>query len=334
MMALISGCAEVGPGVSGVVDVAPATEPAVTLTYLGTGGWIMEHAGELLLTGPFFSNPSFVRVGLWPVASDTTLVDRYMGQYDVTAARAILVGHGHYDHLMDVPRVATHHAPSARIVGSPTVANALGTWSGLANRVDVILEEDAADQDTMGRWMAYGPRLRVMALRGHHAPHFDDLTLFKGTIDRPRTSEPANAREWLDGHTYAFLIDFLGDAGETVFRVYYQDAVMQPPRGLAPKEVIAERPVDVAIFVAATFDLVDWHPEAFVENLQAHSAIMGHWENFFVPMEAPTAAIGMSDMAYFQGRLSSVLDGEWWRPEIGTVFHFPATPSGPLPGPR
>ena len=296
----------------------------MTLTYLGTGGWIMEHAGEMLLTGPLFSNPDIFRVGFRPLISDTALVDRYMGEYDVAAARAILVGHGHYDHLMDVPRVSTRHAPSARIVGSTTVANALGTWSGLADRVEVVSGDDAGDRVTVGRWMAFGPRLRVMALRGHHGPHFDDLTLFKGTIDHPRRTQPSNAREWLDGPTYAFLIDFLNDAGETVFRIYYQDAVMQPPKGFAPEQVIAQRPVDVAIFVAATFDQVDWHPEAFVENLAPSSVILGHWENFFTPMGEPTSALGISDLSYFERRLSSVLDGEWWRPEIGTVFHFSA----------
>jgi hypothetical protein len=127
----------------------------------------------------------------------------------------------------------------------------------------------------------------------------------------------------LDGETFAFLIDFLDDAGEVAFRVYYQDAVVAPPLGFAPDELIAERPVDVAIFVPATFDQVDWHPEAFVENLRPKRVLLGHWEDFFVPVDDPTKAIMLSDIGHFQDRLERVFDGEWWRPELWTEFRFP-----------
>ena len=70
-----------------------------------------------MLAAPLFSNPGLLRTGLRSIRSDTVLVDRYMSRYDVTGARAILVGHANYDHLMDVPRVALSHAPNARIVG-------------------------------------------------------------------------------------------------------------------------------------------------------------------------------------------------------------------------
>jgi hypothetical protein len=87
--------------------------------------------------------------------------------------------------------------------------------------------------------------------------------------------------------------------------------------------LIAEHPVDVAIFVPATFDQVDWHPEAFVENLAPRRVLLGHWEDFFVPVDSPTQAIMLSDIGHFQDRLERVFDGEWWRPELGTEFRFP-----------
>jgi hypothetical protein len=118
LLVLATSCARLTPGVHGLVDLTPPGADELRLTYLGSGGWIMEHRGDMILTAPLFTNPSFVRTGLAYIEADTLEIDRQMSQYDVMRARAILTGHAHYDHLMDVPRVATKFAPDARIVGS------------------------------------------------------------------------------------------------------------------------------------------------------------------------------------------------------------------------
>ncbi len=319
---LLAGCLRSSPpGVSGVVDAAAGRPDALRAVYLGSGGWILEHGDDMVLAGPLFTNPGLFTTGILPIRSDSVLVDRYMSRYDVSDARAILVGHAHYDHLMDVPGVARRHAPRARIVGSRTVANTLGTWSGLEGRVDVV-DQGAADQENMGVWHTYGDRVRVMALRSHHAPHFDGYTLYRGTRDTPRAEEPAWATDWVDGETYAFLIDFMAGPDSVAYRVYYQDAVAPPPAGFAPDELIAERPVDVAILVPATFDQVDWHPEAFVENLRPRYVLLGHWEDFFSPMDAPTRSMRLTDIRHFERRLERVFDGRWWRPDRWTELRL------------
>ncbi|MGE0158843.1 MAG: MBL fold metallo-hydrolase [Gemmatimonadales bacterium] len=318
----IGGCLRaMGPSVTGVVEApGPRTEP-LRVVYLGTGGWILEHAGTMVLTGPLFTNPGFFTTGLLPIRSDTATVDRYMSRYDVASAVAILVGHAHYDHLMDVPRVAKRHAPTARIVGSRTVANTLGTWSGLADRVDVV-DAMAGDQRTVGQWIPYGEGVRVMPLRSFHAPHFDGYTLYRGTRAEPLSEEPAWASEWLDGETYAFLIDFMAGPDSIAFRVYYQDAVAPPPAGFAPDALIEERPVDLALIVPATFDQVDWHPEALVENLNPRRVLLGHWEDFFSPVEEPARSVRLTDLRHFERRLERVFDGPWWRPDRFTELRL------------
>ena len=317
------GCAgPAGPVVSGPVDLVPPGADAVRMVYLGVGGWILERGDDQILAAPLFSHPSFVRAGLGEVWSDTAEVDRWMGGYDVSRASAILVGHAHYDHLMDVPRVARVHAPAARILGSRTVRNTLGSWSGVGDRV---LEVDslAGDVDAPGRWIVVSPGVRVMALRSHHGPHFEGITLFRGTTDRPRERRPALASDWVDGPTYAFLVDFLDAAGGVAFRVYYQDAVAAPPFGFAPEALVAERPVDVAIVVPATFDQVPWHPEAVVMNLRPRWVVLGHWEDFFIPTAVPERPVRLSDLGHFRARLDRVHTGESWLPARGTEFRFP-----------
>ena len=221
---------------------------------------------------------------------------------------------------MDVPRIALEHAPGARILGSRTVKNTLGTWSGIGERVDEV-NDIAGDQKTVGTWLRYGPGVRIMALRSLHAPHFEGYTLYKGTRVRALNAEPRWATEWLDGTTHAYLVDFLNPDESVAFRIYYQDAVAPPPLGFAPESIIRERAVDVAILVPSTFDQVDWNPEAFVENLQPQRVLLGHWENFFSAPISP--ADPLTNLAHFENRLERVFDGEWWKPELWTEFRFP-----------
>jgi hypothetical protein len=322
LMSAVACWRTVRPQVSGVMDLAPPGARTVHLTYLGVGGWIFQRGRDQVLTGPLFTNPSLLRTGLAGIHSDTVAVDRGMAPYDVSHASAILVGHAHYDHLMDVPRVARHFAPGAVILGSTTVRNTLGTWSGLTDRV-LVVDDSAGTVEKMGRWIHVAPGVRVMPLLSHHAPHFEGFTLYHGTRDRLMSREPRWASEWLDGVTYAFLVDFLDPDGSVAFRIYYQDAVSAPPRGLAPPELVAERPVDVAILVPATFDQVDWYPEDLVQNLRPHWVLEGHWEDFFVPPEARTRSIRYTDMRHFERRLEAVHPGDNWLPELGTEFIFP-----------
>lgn len=319
---MVTGCAgRVGPGTTGVVERGLGADPPVEFTYLGTGGWIIRRGADVVLAAPFFSNPSFLGVGLTAIESDTAAIDRGMAGYDVSDACVILVGHSHYDHLMDVPHIAKRYAPEARIVSTLTTRNLLGEWSGLMERTD-LSEDHAADQEHMGSWMEYGHGVRILPLLSDHAPHFNGLELYAGTVARPREEAPETAADWLGGETFAFLVDFLDSSGDVAFRIYYQDAVTAPPYGFAPDSLIAEHPVDVAIFVPATFDQVEWHPEAFVENLQPERVLLGHWEDFFIPMELNTRSVLAADIEHFESRLRRVFDGEFWRPEIGTVFRF------------
>ena len=309
--------------VSGVVEPSPTGGEGVRLVYLGTGGWIFEHDGAQILAGPLFSNPDFWRTGVGPIEPDTAVIDRYMSRFDVSDAGAILVGHAHYDHLMDVPRVARRHAPAARILGSRTILNTLGTWSELMHRVEVM-DTLAGDEAEPGRWFYVGSTVRVMALRSLHGSHFDGLTFYVGTVDEPRAEAPGAATEWVDGETYAFLVDFLDASGDVVFRIYYQDAVAPPPWGLAPDPVITARRVDAAILVPAVFEEVPWHPETIVRNLSPRRVLLGHWEDFFQPIEDPPEPVPFTDLAEFEARLARVYPGPVWRPDRFTEFRFPA----------
>ncbi len=77
-----------------------ALPPGVELEWLGTAGFRLTAEGTTLLIDPYLSRPSLRRVASRrPLPSSAAVVDRYVRG----VADAILVGHTHFDHALDVP---------------------------------------------------------------------------------------------------------------------------------------------------------------------------------------------------------------------------------------
>ncbi|MEQ9569303.1 MAG: hypothetical protein RLN75_03865 [Longimicrobiales bacterium] len=324
-----SGCA---PGLEAdawtrgtlAVDLSGGRLPApVTMTYLGVGGWLIETPRTRLLTAPLFSNPSLWRAGFATIDADTAAIAeglRRFGADDLSDVAAILSGHAHYDHLMDVPWIAGRRAPDARIVvnttGARTLAPILDRWEIDPARV-LDVTDAAADLEGGGRWFSLGPDLRMLPLRSDHAPHFAGMTLYGGERAADLPTPPAAADEWLEGRTLAFLIEVLDVRGDVALRLYVQDAVAREPWGFVPAGTDS---VDVAILVPATYAEVDWHPEAVLENTRARHVLLGHWENLFEPPSADPEPVPFTLLPDFVARLRRALDGDdgrWTLPVPG-----------------
>ena len=96
----------------------------VQVTFLGVGGVIVRWQGAAVLTAPLYSNPTVGEMALSEIHADPQLIDALLRQ-DVSDVKAILVGHSHYDHLMDVPYVALHRAKEADILGNEAMVKVL-----------------------------------------------------------------------------------------------------------------------------------------------------------------------------------------------------------------
>jgi L-ascorbate metabolism protein UlaG (beta-lactamase superfamily) len=322
------------PPVSGqAIDVrcCSITSAPVDVTYLGVGGWLVRRGRSAILFAPLFSNPSFARAGFSAIGPDTLGIDRAIGSMgvDLSDVALILSGHGHYDHLMDVPRVMEKHAPRAVLLANRTSAHQLAPWS-LAGRI-VVVSDSTGDRGSAGRWIVHGD-VRVMPFRSKHAPHLDGYTLYEGVREHDLREAPATALDWLDGESVSYLIDFL-DGDSVAFRIYYQDAVAPEPYGLVTDTLLrgaspSARSVDLAFLVPSTFAEVPWHPEAVIENLRPRHVMLGHWEDMFRPPLADPEPLFLNDFRHFIGRLRRVLravDGpraEWHMPVAGTRFRI------------
>ncbi len=311
----------------GDVGCCQATE-GLEIRYLGTGGWLLRFEDSVVLTAPFYTNSGLSEAVFGPIRSDTALVGDSLP--DVSEADAILVGHAHYDHLLDVPYVARVRARRATIYGSRTTKNILAGDPDLLPERVVALNELAGTSASPGVWVPVpDSRVRIMALESGHAPHFQGIELYVGTVDEPLSALPDRAEGWVGGQTLAFLIDFLDASGQVAFRVHYQDSAASAPLGLIPELPVDQRaPVDVAILCTPSFSEVRDYPEAIILNTRPRVALLGHWENFFEAPGAKPRSVFLTDVEEFQSRLERVLPNTsvWRLPHRGERFTI--APSG------
>jgi hypothetical protein len=305
----------------------------VELQYLGNGGWLIRRGGDVIATAPFVSNPGGARVYL-PGGPDPGAIATEVPEMD--DVEIMLIGHGHYDHAMDLPLILGEKnpgagaprpkAPKATLFGSRTVKHLLGPQ--LANgRVASVSDDEDGGRTTVnggterksakglipGTWFpgADAP-VRFMPLASTHAPHllgFVKLVSW-GSLKNDVETLPGWPFLWPEGETLAFLIDFLNPKDGTVeFRIYYQDAASHPGTGIIPTLTGRDAaPVDVAILCVAGFSQVPDNPEHILGNVQPRYIVGGHWEDFFLwpDREAIRSAPGTSIVEFFAraGRVS------------------------------
>ena len=339
---IISRPVQSGPRPVGCV-AAECGDPdgVVAITYLGVSGLLIEHQDHVLLTAPFFSNPTFGQVrprvrkllrSTPRISADSNAIEQLLPA-TADRASAILVGHGHYDHLMDVPYIATHRARSAFIYGGPSVRHMLMGDSSLrahAERVIAISLAAAGSPRRRGEWY-YSPdsSYRFMAVVAGHAPTIRawkrTYTFTAGTVQADLDSLPRTAAEWRLGEPYAFIIDVLDNRTRApLFRIYFQDAPSQPPLGFPPTDVLAERPIDLAVLCAATSSNISNTPDSLLAVLRPAHVILGHWEDFFRSQTLPTQLSVATDLDALRESLQKSLPprADWVMPLPRTTIRF------------
>jgi L-ascorbate metabolism protein UlaG (beta-lactamase superfamily) len=101
--------------------------PGLALEWLGTAGFRLSYEGFDLLVDPYVSRHGLRRT----LGRSALLPDERALRTHVPSASAILVGHTHFDHALDVPRIAARH--ECRVYGSSSLRKLMGIH-GLADR--------------------------------------------------------------------------------------------------------------------------------------------------------------------------------------------------------
>nr|WP_239482059.1 hypothetical protein [Pseudomonas insulae] len=323
---LLAGCAQNPTGLPlerGGVAGSPS------LQYLGVGGYLLRWRGEALLFAPSFSNPATLGQPPLRVAADPAKIDALMPP--ATDVSMLLVGHAHYDHLLDVPWLLQHRAPQAKVYGSRTMGHLLAGAKLPKTRI-VDAESHMAVGATPGQWF-YSPErhLRAMAIKAEHAPHLLGMKFLTGTYDGDLDALPRWVWQWPEGQTLAWLVDLLDEQGRPRYRIHYQDAASRPPLGLPPLLPDSQR-VDVAILCAGSWSEAPGYPAVLLKRLQPRLAVIGHWEDFFGNDPRQPQVLRLLDIDQLLATVRDNLpaDGQLALPVPFAQLPMPA----PLPTPR
>ena len=100
-----------------------ARQEPIRLTYLGTAGFVIESEHRAVVLDPYLSRPSLWQTFSSPLVSNLELVRQTLPRAD-----DVLIGHAHYDHILDAPALCQH--TGARLIGSAS-AIMVGRAAGL-----------------------------------------------------------------------------------------------------------------------------------------------------------------------------------------------------------
>jgi L-ascorbate metabolism protein UlaG (beta-lactamase superfamily) len=248
----------------------------ITLRWLGNNAWEITFGGKTILIDPWVTRfPTGTYTGgTRPdtrLFTDKALVDRY-----ITRADLILIGHGHFDHIADVPYVATK--TGAGVLGTETHVNLLQKMGAPPAQLGVVSGGEHLQYDgfTVEVFASLHSLTGVDTTKNKQVP-------FPGTRPGPlrKINEPLTVADLVEGGTLAYQVTI--DDEFQILALSTANFIERELTGLHP---------DVAIVAAGGRSVHDYVGRLMRTLNRPTWVVPTHWDDFDVPLDQPAKDFG------------------------------------------
>jgi L-ascorbate metabolism protein UlaG (beta-lactamase superfamily) len=269
--AIVGAGGVAGVRVAGAADAASAgggTREPVEFTWWGNHAWQIRCGKYVVLTDPWltrFHTGTYSPAGADPttrIVSEPAVIDRY-----VSTADAILVHHGHYDHLPDVPYIA--RKTKATVLGNETHLNLLRALCAPA---------DQLSQVTGGEYLPFEGFTIEVFKSLHSCGGKRHQFAFPGTRPGAVPARPRTIADLVEGGTLAYVITIGG------LRILSLSTA-----GFDP---IALRDLQVDVVLAAPGGEPGVTDRLLQTLKPVKTVIATHWDDFDQPLDKPAVDWG------------------------------------------
>ncbi len=268
---LAAGCVTEQRGPA-AVTTAPAGASGVTLRWWGNNGWEITAGGKTVLIDPWitrFHTGTYTEQGAdpqTPISVDTARIDSYIDSGRLRADH-ILVTHGHYDHLTDVPYLAQR--TGATVLGTETHLNLMLALGAPERQLSLVTGGEDLNFD--------GYRIRVLrslhsALGARAQIPYPGTRTGLGAASLPR---PRVIADLVEGGTLAYQVT-MGDIG--VLNFGGSNYIESELAGLRP---------DVLLLPAGGAKIRDYAPRLLRTLGNPRYVVPTHWDDFDYPLSEP-----------------------------------------------
>jgi L-ascorbate metabolism protein UlaG (beta-lactamase superfamily) len=236
----------------------PTDRAPIRVRWLGTAGFSIEHEGHVVLIDPYLTRASLGRCLRGGLHSDLTLLARHVPRAD-----AIIAGHTHFDHVLDVPALAL--ATGATVYGSRSCVH-LCRASGLPEGQVVDVQHGLAREPFR---VEVGP----FDLRFVPSVH---SSLLLGRIPLPGDISdcdqvPLGTRQYRCGAVFGVDVRV---AGKRIYHLGSADLL----------DGIPQPGVDLLLMCVAGWTSTERFCARAMSAFRPGAVLLSHWDDFFSPL--------------------------------------------------
>jgi L-ascorbate metabolism protein UlaG (beta-lactamase superfamily) len=234
------------------------------------------------LIDPYVTRPSLARCVAAPLVSDVERVRRTFARAD-----AIVVGHTHFDHVLDVPTIALQ---TGAIVYGSRSASSLCLGAG-------VTPSKIVDVESTLRSGTHESEIGPFHLRFFPSAH---SKLMMGKVPLPGDIDdcdalPMRLHKYRCGAVFGVEIRV---AGRSIFHLGSAEVV---ERSLGQKV----HEIDLLLLCVAGWTKGERFPERAISALSPRAILLSHWDDFFRPLEEEARALPALQLPRLVDRLGA-----------------------------